>query len=155
MERDVERMEEDFRKRMRFISSHLEDLYETISDLEQNLDLCELKILALRKKVIVPRVGFLGQYDFDQDPDLEITRNGTIRLEKLEDLKKAEISFEGDDKFAGLTQEVFLPPFEEEEMAEYDDDGIFLVPVVEVETVASKPESEDSDSDSESYSESE
>lgn len=151
------KLEEEFRKKMKYIADHLKALYETASELEQSLDLYDLRILALHKPILVPRIGYLGNYDFESDENLSVVEEGILRMEKFsckEDLQKAEVCFGDSEKFVKLDMEVFLPPFDEEELKDFYDEGYVAIPFVQVKTVEEK-EFEDSDSDFSESSDSE
>jgi hypothetical protein len=131
-------LEEEFKKRIASISDELQDFYEAISDLEQLQDLYELKILALDKPVLVPRIGFLGKYDFDEDENLTVVSEGILRLKNLqqEGIDGGEISLGDKDIFVPLDKEIFLPSFDEEEVKEYHEKTKsgwnYYIPVIEV-----------------------
>lgn len=152
-------LEEEFRKRISSISEELRDFYEAISDLEQLQDLYELKILALSKSVIVPRIGFLGKHDFDEDENLSVVSEGILRLKGLEqeNLAKGEVCLGEKEDFTPLNKEIFLPPFDEEEIQEFyekDKSGWnYYIPVVEVVVEKGKVVDYDSDSSSSSSEE--
>lgn len=153
METDIDKLEKRFVKRMEISAAQLEDIYSAASDIEQERDLLDLYTRALRKKIIVPRVGFLADYDFDMDEYLSVTREGMLRFSKLtckEDLDLAEICLNEEEKFEKLNEEVFFASLDEEEMKEFLDDGLYCIPVVEVMTLPDKQVPSDSDSSSES-----
>ncbi|SPN79845.1 Hypothetical protein ZAZAV_538 [Cedratvirus Zaza IHUMI] len=151
MESKVSKLEEEYKKRIIYISSHLEDLYETIVELEQNRDLCELRSRALKELVIVPLLGFLEKYDFDSDESLVVVETGILKIDKLEnteDLKKAQIVL-GDEKkdFSKSDSKIFMVSFDIDELEQFKEGKHYEIPIVQVKTVEDKEVFSDSSSD--------
>lgn len=151
MESKVSKLEEEYKKRITYISSHLDDLYETIVELEQTRDLCELRSRALREPVIVPLLGFLEKYDFESDEGLVVVETGILKVDKLEnaeDLKKAQIML-GDDKeeFSKTDSKIFMVSFDVDELDQFKENKHYEIPIVQVKTLEDKEVFSDSSSD--------
>lgn len=149
-------LEKNIKERINYISAHLEDLYQTISELEQTLDLHELRLKALHNHVLVPLLGYLEKYDFDTDDNLVVYETGVMILDKLtckEDIKSCKIQLgEMEKNFSDLGMEIFLPPFENYELEQFKEEeekGQYFIPLVQVKTIPNKEISLDSSSDEE------
>lgn len=170
---DLKRLKDLFTKAKERIASNLEDFYETAKELEQELDLFSLKSETLNNgKTIVPRIGFLAQYDFEHDEHLQVVSQGILKMKKFsnhDELKNslagARIAVIPDDdeedesnkmEYVKLPHQVFIPDFENEELEDYIEAGELSLPVVIV-TVMMKPfvssDSDESDDSSETDSE--
>lgn len=169
---DSKRLKDLFTKAKERIASNLEDFYETAKELEQELDLFSLKSETLNNgKTIVPRIGFLAQYDFEHDEHLQVVSQGILKMKKFsnhDELKNslagARISIIPEDdeedsskmEYVKLPHQVFIPDFENDELEDYIEGGELSLPVVIV-TVMMKPfvgsDSDESDDSSETDSE--
>lgn len=150
LEEKSSKLEEEYKKRIAYISSHLEDLYETIIELEQNRDLCELRIRGLQEEVLVPLLGFLEKYDFDSDESLTVIATGILKIDKLEnaeDLKKAQILLEEEKEFKKSDSKIFMVSFDSEELEQFKQGRHYEIPIIQVKTVENKEVFSDSSSD--------
>lgn len=149
-EDDSSKLEEEYKKRIAYISSHLEDLYETIIELEQNRDLCELRVRGLKEEVLVPLLGFLEKYDFDSDESLTVIATGILKIDKLEnaeDLKKAQVILEDEKEFKKCDSKIFMASFDSEELEQFKQGRYYEIPIIQVKTVENKEVFSDSSDD--------
>ncbi|QIN54570.1 hypothetical protein [Cedratvirus kamchatka] len=153
MENKLSKLEEEYKKRISYITSHLEDLYETIIELEQNRDICELRIRALKEPIIVPLLGLLEKYDYESDESLIVIETGTLVVDKLEDaedLKKAQVKLGDEDKvYSGKDLKIFMVAPDTVELEQFKEGQHYEIPVVQVKTVEDKEVFSDSSSEEE------